>query len=266
MKLSFFDTLVLNSSKSPGESQAQSVTRRIAQARDGEWAALWREATEGRDRAGASATRTPREAEAALAARVEDLAHAGQARRAARAVTATKPAVSDADRAGELRALFPAALPGSGWHQRQADDKLAPLDKYWESPDGVQRRAQMAAHVARAVRRPARRTAPGPLGSRPEHWEVLTATCDGVERFSRLVVDLALGQVPRRVVRGHSRGEIIAIPKENGGLRPLIMHSILRRMGLAAVTRVTQVQARAAAGHHQLGMGTPDGFQRTTAA
>lgn len=93
MKLSFVDVLILNSSRSPGESQVQSVTRRIMQARDGEWAALWREATEGRDRAGASAARTPKEAEAALAARVEELARAGQARRAARAVSMTKPAV-----------------------------------------------------------------------------------------------------------------------------------------------------------------------------
>lgn len=57
MRLSFIDALVLNSSRSPGESQAQSATRRIMQARDGEWAALWHEATEGRDRAVASASR-----------------------------------------------------------------------------------------------------------------------------------------------------------------------------------------------------------------
>ena len=117
----------------------------------------------------------------------------------------------------------------------------------------------MKAHVVRSIRRPARRTAPGPMGSRPEHWEVLTATHDGVERFASLVVDLALGQVPRGVVRGHSRGEVIAIAKDKGGMRPLVMHSILRRMGLAAVTRITQAQAKVAAGVHQLGIGTPDG-------
>ena len=259
MRLSFIDALVLNSSRSPGESQAQSVARRIMQARDGEWPALWREATEGRDRAGVSASRTPKEAEAALAARIEDLAHAGQARRAARAVALTKPAITDKGRLDELKALFPSAPVRADGPAEQPCVESPPSDGYWTGVDGAARRALMKAHVVRSIRRPARRTAPGPMGSRPEHWEVLTATHDGVERFASLVVDLALGQVPRGVVRGHSRGEVIAIGKDKGGMRPLVTHSILRRMGLAAVTRVTQAQAKVAAGVHQLGIGTPDG-------
>ena len=114
MKLSFIDSLVLNSTRSPGESQAQSVSRRIRQARDQEWDSLWREVTEGRDRAAAAATRTAKEAEAALAARVEDLANAGQARRAARAVSMTKPPITGPNRRKELEALFPKAILGVG--------------------------------------------------------------------------------------------------------------------------------------------------------
>jgi hypothetical protein len=259
MKLSFIDALVLNSSRSPGESQVQSVARRILQVRDGEWESLWREATEGRDRAAASASRTPQEAEAALAARIEDLAHAGQARRAARAVSMTKPAVTDKARVEELRALFPPAPLIDAELLPDAAGDAPRATKYWEGAEGAAKRALMVSYVVRSVRRPARRTAPGPMGSRPEHWEVLTATSDGVERFANLVVDLALGQVPRGVVRGHSHGEVIAIEKDNGGIRPLVMHSILRRVGLAAVTRVTKAQAKVAAGTHQLGIGTPDG-------
>ena len=126
-------------------------------------------------------------------------------------------------------------------------------------PEGDARRALIVAYVERSVRRPARRTAPGPLGSRPEHWEVLKATHDGVHRFANLVVDLALGRVPRGVVRGHSRGEVIAIGKDGSGIRPPIMRSIRGRMGLAAITKAAQAQARIAAGNHQLGNDTPDG-------
>lgn len=47
MKLSCIDALVLDSTRSPGNSQAQSVSRRIRQARDQERGSLWREVTEG---------------------------------------------------------------------------------------------------------------------------------------------------------------------------------------------------------------------------
>ena len=221
MKLSFIDSLVLNSTRSPGESQAQSVSRRIRQARDQEWDSLWREVTEGRDRASTAAARTAKEAEAALAARVEDLANAGQARRAARAVSMTKPPIADPDRKKELEALFPKAIQGGEWGSPQPGRPWRDPGELWTGQAGAARRTLMAAHVAKSIRRPARRTAPGPLGSRPEHWEVLTATQDGVERFAALIVKLALGEVPRGVVRGHSRGEIIAIQKDNGGMRPL---------------------------------------------
>lgn len=167
----------------------------------------------------------------------------------------TKPAITDPDSGNELAAPYPEEIrregnvpPGPSYGVRGTGD-------HWPGLDGVAKRTLMAAHVARLMGRPARRTAPGPLRSRPEHWEALTATQGG---FAALVVNLALGEVTRGVVRGHSCGEIIAIEKDNWGIRPLIMHRILRRMGLAAVARVTQAQARAATGVHQLGIGTPD--------
>ena len=109
MRLSFVDAMVLNASRSPGESQAQAVARRIRQAIDDEWEALWKEATSKAVRRGPSPDMTEAERAAATASRVEDLAHAHQARRAARAVNPPAPAVTDSERLEELRALFPRA-------------------------------------------------------------------------------------------------------------------------------------------------------------
>ena len=129
----------------------------------------------------------------------------------------------------------------------------------WTGAEAEDRERKMCAHIEKMIRRPARRSAPGPMASRPEHWEVLKYTSDRVQRMARLVVALALGRVPKSVVRGHSTGEIIAIPKPNGGIRPPIMSSVLRRMGLAGVARAIGTAAWAASGPYQLGVDTSDG-------
>ena len=80
-----------------------------------------------------------------------------------------------------------------------------------------------------------------------------------MERMAALIVRLALGQEPKAVARAHAAGEILAIAKTDGGMRPLIMHSIHRRIGLGAVARATQAEIMAASGVHQLGIGARDG-------
>ena len=256
MKLSFIDARVLNSSRATGESQTQSVLRRIRQARDNEWEALWREATAKGVKREGSHDKTRAEIDAAVASRVEDLAHANQARRAARAVVPPKPAVTDKARLAELKTLFPSAenlppLPG---------ELMAAGAPDW-SNDNLQRpyTESLQKHIEKMLRKPVRRSAPGPLASRPEHWEVLKYTSDGVSRMAALITRLTLGRVPRGVARGHSVGEIIATQKPNGGIRPIMLSSVLRRVGLAGVARVLKRAAMAAAGPFQLGVGTADG-------
>ena len=80
-----------------------------------------------------------------------------------------------------------------------------------------------------------------------------------MERMAALIVRLAHGQEPKAVVRAHATGEILAIAKPDGGMRPLIMHSIHRRTGLGAVAGAAQVVTMAASGVHQLGVGARDG-------
>ena len=87
MKLSVVDAMVLNSTRSPGESQMVAFNRRIRSFQAEQWETLWLEATRTSgsqmDRA---SQLTPAERERKLAAKVEALAAAGQAKRAARAV------------------------------------------------------------------------------------------------------------------------------------------------------------------------------------
>ena len=77
--------------------------------KDDEFEALWREAVSrtGRRRDGPALPQ--HEIDAKTAARVKDLAHAKQARRAARAVVANKPGITDKTRLEELKNLFPQA-------------------------------------------------------------------------------------------------------------------------------------------------------------
>ena len=90
VKLSVVDAMVLNSIRSPGDSQMVAVNRRIRNFHAEQWETLWLEATRTpgnqRDR---TSQLTLAERERKLAARVEALAAVGQAKRAARAV-ATK--------------------------------------------------------------------------------------------------------------------------------------------------------------------------------
>ena len=77
--------------------------------------------------------------------------------------------------------------------------------------------------------------------------------------MATLIVRLAIGREPKAVVKAHAVGEILAIAKPDGGMRPLIMHSIHRRIGLGAVAKATKIESMAASGVHQLGVGARDG-------
>ena len=95
MKLSVVDAMVLKSTRSPGESQMVAVNRRIRNFHAEQWETTWLEATRTsgsqRDRASQPA---PAERERKLAAKVEALAAAGQAKKAARAVAAIRGPLS----------------------------------------------------------------------------------------------------------------------------------------------------------------------------
>ena len=170
MKLSFVDALVLNSVRPQGESQAQSVTRRICQARDGQWEPLWREATAKRDLRDRGTQRSQEEQDASTAARVEDMARAGQASRAAKAANQSKPPITDKARLAELQELFPRALyrGDGGGTPHPGSTTRSP------SGGGATRRARGVPSRCGSASRPP--CAAQPDGAPPDHWGPVGST------------------------------------------------------------------------------------------
>ena len=187
-----------------------AVNRRIRNFHAEQWETLWPEATRtatGRkDRP--RSTRVERERQ--IAARVETLAAAGQAKRAARAVADKAPPITDPGREAELLALFPKPAPRGA---REAEPPRVGYDlpPEWASAQAAARVRWMEASVAKTIKTPNRHSKPGPMATRVEHLENLKHTGDGVERMATLIVHLALGQEPRAVIRAHATGEVLAI-------------------------------------------------------
>ena len=249
-KLTLFDALILNSRRTPDESQSESVTRRLSLADEGQWEELWFELTGGfqlRSRPVLSLEQRLQ----SQAARVRALALSGQPGRALRALKERPPAVRDASRLGEVRALYPPRLgppPVTG-----------PLPPDWCEEDFE----SLAAAIAKYLRRAPKFTAPGSLGSRLEHWCVMNCVSDGLMHAAKALAQLGLGLVPQEILDIHAVGEIMPISKPSAeGLRPLLLSSICRRIAMGAVARITRSAAQAACGSVQLGVGEGDGVAK----
>ena len=194
-----------------------------------------------------------------MATKVGALAAAGQAKRAAPAAVAAKgPPITDPSRETDLRALFPKPPPRAprAGDVPRVDRELPPE---WLTAQALAPTRQMEATVAATIRSPTKLSKPGPMATRAEHLENLKHSEDGVERMVALIVRLALGQEPKAVVRANATGEILAIAKPDGGMRPLIMYSIHRRVGLGAVARANHAETMAASRVHQSGVEARDG-------
>ena len=204
MNLSVVDAMVLKSTRSPGESQTVAVNRRIRNFHAEQWETLWLEATRtSRSQRDRASQLTPAERERKLAAKVEALAAAGQAKRAARTVAAKGAPITDPSRETDLRAFFPKPPPRApaAADAPQVDRGLPPE---WLTAQALARTCHMEATVAATIKSPHRLSKPGPMATRVEHLENLKHSEDGVERMAALIVHLALGR-SRRLLSGRTR-------------------------------------------------------------
>ena len=247
-QLSMIDNIVLNARRPPGESQSQTVTRRLQQVQDGDWQSLWTEATAPVALKTAGAVQSV-EAQVAL---IRELVLAEEDGRALKALKPRVPPMRDPRRYGEVQALFPSAADGAPprWE--------CDAQHQW-TPDEVK---SLARTITTQLRRPKRRTCPGLLGGRPEHWSVLRVVEGGLERAGDLLANLALGHAPEEVIAAHARSEVVTPEKLAGGLRPLLMGSACRRQGMRGVSKLLRTEIQGACGSDQLGTGAPDGCTR----
>ena len=62
----------------------------------------------------------------------------------------------------------------------------------------------------------------------------------GLERAGDLLANFALGLVPEAVINAHGRSELITPTKLDGGLRPLLIGSMCRRIAMKGVARLVR--------------------------
>ena len=233
-----FDALVLNSVREPEESQWEAVSRRLQLVDDGDWASLWQEAVTMRTLKTRTSTNvtSARQKRGAL---VQALAVAGEHSRAIKAMQEPSQIMRDASRLREVKDLYPPARPQTS---------TRPTPQIWSDDD----MDALAKRIAKNLKRAPVRTAPDPLGSRLEHWTVLKHADSGLKGVSQLLARLALGKVPPEMMEVHGKGEVMPSVKPAGGLRPILMSSVLRRTCLKAVAQQAREAVREYAGTTQL--------------
>ncbi len=120
-------------------------------------------------------------------------------------------------------------------------------------------RAELVAAAERSIRRFPRRSRPGPNGSRFEHWGYLAqdarALCSGGE----VVVCFFFGEVPEEALRANLGAWLVAL--RNGGIRPVAMGSVLRRLVARAACAVLKWCVAGATGPFPCGVGRRAGCE-----
>lgn len=117
----------------------------------------------------------------------------------------------------------------------------------------------VAAQVPSTLKQMPRLSEPGPLGMRAEHWFSFSTQVGEMDVFSKVIVQLATGNIPSQVLMFFRSGQVTPLAKPTGGHRPLLLTSFLRRLALKALITVRRGTVREAVGPHQYGVGAKDG-------
>jgi hypothetical protein len=224
----------------------------------GDWLALLGEAEAEAKASAAQATGRGDEKDSLerAAAQVDALVRDQALGKAARRVQAATPLATDASVPDKLAALLspqPATTRARDFPRQPA----GPADAAQEHL-----RAELLPKLQRAITHGARRSAPGPLGARWEHWATLTGDQVAVELAAGVLADLVLGKAPLHVLRAHRSARLLAKPKGQDGVRPLACGSLLRRLGLQALVRLKAKSLRDAAGPLQFGVAIEAGVEQ----
>ena len=127
-----------------------------------------------------------------------------------------------------------------------------------ENSEGFSR---LVGGIAKYVPGAPNRAAPGPLGSRFEHWKLLRDSPVGLEAAARVLARLILGGAPVDVIDVHMGATLYALPKLSGGVRPIACGSVPRRLAAGGFARAYRAELSTAAGPHQFAVGRPGGAE-----
>ena len=254
--LTFLDRLLLadpayGRRRSPGHGLVSTVLRRARALEAGDWGGLWRESAQAAERQEARLGSLSEVERAAR--RAEALVRSEELSRATAAALREPSAPATLAHFEQLAELFPSAAgtPGEG----------APAAE--PAPVAPGTRARLERGVLRALRNFSKRAAPGPSGSRLEHW----ATCRAGSEESQLavaavVVRFLLGEAPAAAVAFHLGAALAALPKPAGGVRPIACGSALRRLAARAACLAFRKELRAAVGPLQYAVAEKAGVEK----
>ena len=207
-------------------SHAQVIRAACRRWRNGEAAALWQEALKRRRKPtpskgrGRSQTREEPTQETKNLERAAMLLQEGQFSRAAKALISRGMDQHSAAARDEMEAKHP---EGQGAKVPEEENTTPPI-------------TLTGRQVYEAIQGFKAGTAPGPSGLRAEHLkEAKAARTEGrgaavVGALTRLVNTMAAGKVPTEVTPYFCGGNLFAAVKKSGGLRPVAVGDILRRL------------------------------------
>ena len=121
--------------------------------------------------------------------------------------------------------------------------------------------------VFKAVKSFRKGSAPGPSGLRPEHLKVAVKSPSpnrsdkALEALTKLVNVMAAGKVPAEVSRYLCGARLHAALKKDGGIRPIAVGNILRRLTSKLVAVRLAQKAATKLAPHQLGVGVRGGCE-----
>ena len=120
--------------------------------------------------------------------------------------------------------------------------------------------------VEKAARKFRRGSAPGPSGLRPEHLHVALQAAPGrrdraLQSLTQLVNIMARGGVPEEVAPYLAGARLHAARKKSGGLRPVAVGNLIRRLVGKCCAIKVQEKAAGILKPHQLGVGVRSGCE-----
>ena len=227
-----FSRVILPAGQGPRQgdaySQARVVKERLRRWKEGDYAELWKEAVEltktppkGRKQRTGARAQQKKTLEQKNAQRAGQLAQEGQYRKSLQTLTSAGMAEHSRATEQEMRNKHP---PASG-----------PSSFQPSTPDVPQLQFTRA-EVEKAAFSFRKGSAPGPSGLRPEHLRVtlkgapINRTEKAGAALTRVVNLMAKGEVARAVAPYLGGARLHGALKKDGGLRPIAVGNLLRRL------------------------------------
>jgi hypothetical protein len=179
-------------------------------------------------------------------------AHSGNLAAAFKALTPDETAPINTNTVAKLTSLHPPASPVLiNKQQQQQQQPLQP-------PQFSQEK------VKKAIRSFPLGTAPGPDGLRAQHLLdaiSFTARTNPIPALSQLITLLASGKANPVISPYLGGARLISLAKKDGGVRPIAIGCIWRRLTSKLLVNITSQKAKEYFAPHQLGVGTPCGAE-----